>query len=138
MPSVISGENLLATATSCGYPRIASFLLTLDIKYNYIGIDLSIPMYTHPKLVLPMLRKKINPFIISYHGSSFQCYNWCFQKKILQDYYTRHEIKEIIKLLSTFSNEFNETMLLWTDCTMILMTKCIYLNRLKNNDLITF
>ena len=62
-----------------------------------------------------MLRKNINPFVIGNHypgdSSCFQLHNSFFQKKILKDYYNRHEIKEIVMRLKSFSFDFNEDML---------------------------
>jgi len=120
-PSAVSGESLLLTATSCSYPRIASLILDMfDIEYNYIDLNFFAPPYIHPKLVLPMLRKEINPFVISAMGrSTFQVHNWCFQTKILQLYYTRKEYKEIIYRLKSFSKEFNEGMISCRDCIIL-------------------
>ena len=64
-----SGETCFSISAQCS-EKISKYFLGRQIKVNSIKTDMMIPAFKYPDLAIQMMKKGINPHIISYFGNS--------------------------------------------------------------------
>ena len=64
-----TGDTSFSFASRCS-EKIMQYIIGSDIKVNSIKTDMMIPAFTYSDLAIQMMRRGINPHVISYSGKS--------------------------------------------------------------------
>ena len=84
------GGTCFAIASQCS-KKIMKYIIGRGIKVNSIQTDMMVPAFKYPDLAVPIMKKGINPHVISYSGNSQ-----------IDDYPARFKSDEAKQLLAQF------------------------------------
>ena len=93
-----SGITVFSITSSCS-ERISALILNRDIMINSIDAKMVTPLYRYPKLVVPMLKKNLNPKVIEYCGAGN-----------LDAFKTNFATKKASELLNTFPRSIHYSL----------------------------
>ena len=63
------GSTCFGYASRCSR-KISDYIIDRGIKVNSINTQMMVPDFKYPDLAIPMMKKGINPHVISYSGDS--------------------------------------------------------------------
>ena len=63
------GQTCFTIASQCS-TKISKYIIGRGIKVNSIRLNMIVPEFTYPDLAVPMMKRGINPRVISYDGNS--------------------------------------------------------------------